>query len=368
MRFTSKRSIFILLCLVCTPLLAAEKLLFALDLMRHGDRAPIKPLPNAPYTGETPLGHLTPEGVAKCYQLGTQFRQKYVTQYRLLPEMYDSRLMYVRSTDFDRTLMSAQSVLMGLYPLGTGPQLKGGDHAIPGGVQPIPIHTKDQDNDTMIPCENENQLINKLREKYVYSTSEWQKKHREMERYFSEWEAATGFKIESLYTVGSLGDTLKIYESHQIALPTALTPQQRQELKDLKEWIYLTTWQNYTSAATLGHPLLETIQGYLSDANEQKTPLKYVLFSAHDVTLARTVAAMGAKLPEFPEYNAVLHFALIENDKKQRKVKVLYNNEPLYIPGCKGNICDLNQFKTVIKKAKENADPECLCATSKIIR
>lgn len=112
------------------PVSAAEKLIFSLDLMRHGDRAPIKELPKVPYTGITPLGHLTPEGIAGCYQLGTKFRQKYVTQHHLLPAAYDPKLMYVRSSDFDRTLMSAQSVLMGLYPMGTGPQLKDGKYAI----------------------------------------------------------------------------------------------------------------------------------------------------------------------------------------------------------------------------------------------
>ena len=42
--------------------------------------------------------------------------------YHLLPEHYDEfNSMYVRSTDFNRTLMSARvTVIFGLYPLGTG--------------------------------------------------------------------------------------------------------------------------------------------------------------------------------------------------------------------------------------------------------
>ena len=353
--------LFLLSIMISLPATAAEKLIFSLDLMRHGDRAPIKAMPKAPYTRTIPLGQLSPEGIAQCYQLGTKFRQKYVVENHLLPESYDPKLMYVRSSDFDRTLMSAQSVLMGLYPLGTGPHLKDGSPAIPGGLQPIPIHTLPQHKDTFIPCEHKPKMIEYLRKKYVLSTPEWQKKHQEIAEHFSEWEAITGYKIQDLYSVGSLADTIHIYENHDVALPSALTPEHKKEILGLKTMIYLNTWQDYTSSATLGHPLLETITHYISDAAEQKTPLKYVLLSAHDCTIARTAGALRARLPEFPGYNAVLNFSLIEKDNQQYEIRLSYNDKPLFIPDCQGPICSLQQLSGILKKAKESADPACVC-------
>lgn len=40
-----------------------ERLIFALDLIRHGDRAPFTTLPNAPYTWSEGEGQLTAIGM-----------------------------------------------------------------------------------------------------------------------------------------------------------------------------------------------------------------------------------------------------------------------------------------------------------------
>ncbi len=56
------------------------------------------------------------------YLLGKALRQEYVAQYHLLPEVYDANTLYARSSDLPRTLMSAQSILFGLYPLHSGPK------------------------------------------------------------------------------------------------------------------------------------------------------------------------------------------------------------------------------------------------------
>ena len=48
--------------------------------------------------------------------------------------------MYVRATDYDRTLMSAQSLLMGMYPPGTGPSApENAATSFTLSFQPIPI-------------------------------------------------------------------------------------------------------------------------------------------------------------------------------------------------------------------------------------
>jgi hypothetical protein len=52
----------------------------------------------------------------------------------LLNSSYSRQEIVVRSTDFDRTLMSAQSNLVGLYPV-----MNLTDNKVP--IQPIPIHT-----------------------------------------------------------------------------------------------------------------------------------------------------------------------------------------------------------------------------------
>lgn len=72
-------------------------------------------------------------GKQQHYHLGKWLRQRYST---LLSKIYNKDEIYVRSTDVDRTLMSALSNLAGLYEPSTtdiwNPAID---------WQPIPVHT-----------------------------------------------------------------------------------------------------------------------------------------------------------------------------------------------------------------------------------
>lgn len=73
------------------------------------------------------------EGKERHFKLGQLNRERYAD---FLSDSYDPDEVYVRSTDVDRTLMSAESHLAGLYPP-TNSQIWNPDL----NWQPIPIHT-----------------------------------------------------------------------------------------------------------------------------------------------------------------------------------------------------------------------------------
>jgi hypothetical protein len=50
------------------------------------------------------------------YFLGEVLRNRYVEELELIHPNYTRVQVYVRSTDYDRTLMSAESVLAALFP------------------------------------------------------------------------------------------------------------------------------------------------------------------------------------------------------------------------------------------------------------
>lgn len=65
-------------------------------------------------------GQLTDVGVEQCYELGTFLRDRYVDTFGFLPSTHSAaststKLHYI-STNFTRTIQSADSVLRGLYP------------------------------------------------------------------------------------------------------------------------------------------------------------------------------------------------------------------------------------------------------------
>ncbi len=114
-----------------------DKVAFTTVIYRHGDRTPIDPYPKDPYKNESNwpvgFGQLTPRGKMMQFKLGQYLRNRYND---LLGDEYSENVIYVRSTDVDRTLMSAQSNLAGLYPP------KGGQVWNPELLwQPIPVHT-----------------------------------------------------------------------------------------------------------------------------------------------------------------------------------------------------------------------------------
>ncbi|XP_044743315.1 venom acid phosphatase Acph-1-like, partial [Chrysoperla carnea] len=89
---------------------------------RHGDRTmnfsesyPTDPNRNILDKTIYPLseGQLTNAGKQRAYKLGKMLRKRYNT---FLGDLYDAEIVQVLSTDFDRTKMTAQLVLAGLFP------------------------------------------------------------------------------------------------------------------------------------------------------------------------------------------------------------------------------------------------------------
>lgn len=72
-------------------------------------------------------------GKLKSYEFGRRFRRRYI---KFLPVIYNSSLVYVQSTDTDRTGMTASAFLAGAFPP-SGKQIWNKDLE----WIPIPIHS-----------------------------------------------------------------------------------------------------------------------------------------------------------------------------------------------------------------------------------
>lgn len=104
-------------------------------IFRHGDRSPMQIFPtDSNQLDKWPdgLGQLTRKGIREHFQLGSWLRRRYND---FLGRQMNNSLIYVRSTDVDRTLMSAESNLAGLFYNLSG--------EITNGLKwrPYPVHT-----------------------------------------------------------------------------------------------------------------------------------------------------------------------------------------------------------------------------------
>ncbi len=318
--------------------LAKETLIFAVDIIRHGDRTPLFLMEKVPYAWKEGLGQLTIEGMKQEYALGKKLRERYVDELKLLPVDYQSEKLYVRSTDYDRTLMSAQSLLMGLYP----------DGPLQNNYQPIPIHSQPKEKDILISNEVDKQQFDELVEKHVYPSQAWQAKTKLTQSKWHKWSELTGWKIKNLRDVVKLGDMLFIYQLHQHPLPKELSQADIDEIIGISKWGVAALYQPKVIGEFLGKPQHKLVADYLNEASLQKNALKYVLLSAHDSTLLAIMSALGAPLPKMPPYASHLSFSLYENEHKEQTIIIKFNDEEVVVPGCTNQRCSLSQFSKLL--------------------
>jgi len=97
-----------------------ETIIFAFEMCRHGARAPYLGVENGldKYKEYWPIvEESTSTGKRQLYLLGVKARLRYNN---LLKEKYDPNEILIKSTDSNRTIEAISSFLQGLYPNGTG--------------------------------------------------------------------------------------------------------------------------------------------------------------------------------------------------------------------------------------------------------
>lgn len=343
---------FVFLISAPSLLFADDTLIFAIDIIRHGDRTPIIPIPSVHYQWKEGPGQLTAEGMQQEYNMGKEFRKKYIEQSHLLPEYYEYGTMYVRSTAYARTLMSAQSLLMGLYPLGTGPKITDSSPALPHAFQPIPIFSAPAKYDEIIMQQVSSEERSKLFEQYVYSTKEWQQKNNELKDKYPLWSRLTGVPIKGLTELQLLGDSLYIHQIHHAPMPEGLNDQDVEAIIHASDWAFMAQERPKQVANAYSTKLMTNIANYLNSGSQKNSKLKYVLLSAHDTTIAGALSFLEAPLEESPPYASNLNFSLYESDSVGYKVTVTYNGSPVSIPACGGHVCELQQFIRFVNNAQ----------------
>lgn len=342
-----RRFILLALCFFLSQICCAEHLIFAADLIRHGDRTPVDEIPASPHTWKEGLGELTAEGMQQEFELGVALRKRYIEQTHLLPAQYDVSTIAVRSTDFNRTLMSAESLLYGLYPLGSGPHLAS-QPALPQAFQPIPIHTVPIEHDRLLLAKPTKNIFS-LASLYFSERHDLKDKLAPYQNKIKQWNIATGFDLNNYKDINKLSDALFIRERHHVPLPAGISSQDAADIMALGQWIWLQSFHHSPSFYPMGHAFLININSFIQQAAKSKTALKYLLFSGHDSSIASVMATLGVAPEAIPPYASHLNFAVYENNGAY-KIKVSLNNKLLAIPGCANDGCTLSQFAAIANK------------------
>uniref|UniRef100_A0A182QA78 acid phosphatase n=1 Tax=Anopheles farauti TaxID=69004 RepID=A0A182QA78_9DIPT len=315
----------------------AGKLIFAHVLFRHGDRTPIDPYPNDPWKDPSHWtagwGQLVNAGKMRHLMLGKWLRERYSG---LLKDTYSSDEIYVRSTDVDRTLMSAESNLAGLYPP------KGADvwdSAITW--QPIPVHTVTEELDSVLAAKKRCPAYDHALKIYRQSDP-YRSYNASLEPIFRYVTEQTGRRYDSLSGLQNLYSCLLIEELNNFTLPKWTAKVYPEPLKTISAVTFgVKTNTTQLARFKMGPLVKEILQRFRSKAKGSLKPNRSVwLYSAHDVTVASLLNALRVFELHNPPFAACVLLELRQSsDGGPAYVELFYKNtsaEPyqLVIPGC----------------------------------
>lgn len=337
------------------------KLMFAHVLFRHGDRTPIDPYPNDPWKDPshwtTGWGQLTNNGKHRHLELGRWLRNRYRD---LLPTSYKSSDVYVRSTDVDRTLMSAESNLAGLYPPSEGDVW---DPSIQW--QPIPVHTVPEDLDKVLSAKKTCPAFDYALTKYKRS-DEFQEYNKSLESIYQYLSTHSGRKIDSPTSAQNIYSCLHIEELNNFTLPNWTKQVYPEPLKSISAKSFATKTTTRELARLKAGPLVkEILLRFRQKASNKLKPNRTLwVYSAHDTTVANLLNTLRLFDLHNPPFAACVLLELRKPPSGQEYVSVYYKNttaEPqaLSIPGC-GKRCPLEQmFKVYDDILPKDWEKEC---------
>ncbi len=107
-------------------ILRTEELKFVFEIHRHGARAPFVGIKNnIDCYGEKWISsnELTEVGKRSHFLIGVRNRKRFIEKYNFLKKNFDPEEIEIFTTDFNRTIQSVYSQLMGLYPENTGKKI-----------------------------------------------------------------------------------------------------------------------------------------------------------------------------------------------------------------------------------------------------
>eukprot|EP00511_Aplanochytrium_stocchinoi_P006726 CAMPEP_0204839614 /NCGR_PEP_ID=MMETSP1346-20131115/34914_1 /ASSEMBLY_ACC=CAM_ASM_000771 /TAXON_ID=215587 /ORGANISM="Aplanochytrium stocchinoi, Strain GSBS06" /LENGTH=322 /DNA_ID=CAMNT_0051976485 /DNA_START=113 /DNA_END=1081 /DNA_ORIENTATION=- len=276
-----------------------------------------------------PFGHLTSLGLSQLYEKGVQTRKRYEN------EMIDLKPedVYAQSTNFNRTQQSCQSFLEGF---------------LPHSYYSLSIHIYQAKDDFLNAWDSGNGLQEKVAhlQQFDKEFERQEGEHQEIRNslcahlpYFREYPG----KFLWVYS----GDYYVCNESHDHSLHDDLTLH-RDRVLNLVAWRYLRWYNNDEIGKLAIGDFADNIRKIFDHTSKQDITecppeilnKRFSIFSAHDVTLLPFMVALGAfknheaEVLEFdkvwPEYGTIISIEHLADDKDERFVRVLRNEEEIF--------------------------------------
>ncbi|CAJ0576413.1 unnamed protein product, partial [Mesorhabditis spiculigera] len=384
-------------------------------IWRHGDRSPTTTCATDPIQDDQWIfggggwGQLSPIGMQQHVELGVKLRKRYIDTGFLSPH-YRADEVYFRSTDLNRTLLSAISNTIGMY--GQGSAVKGiwgnipdfgpdSNYTWPAFYIPIPIHTTVNPTDF---CGNPDAkcprhehlrkmaeetpdfvaLLNDENNKKIFAllTEKCGKPYN----YENLWEVVDAFFIERAYnktnpawmTDDLYVDLFDLNNQVQdfvngIGIPPVNGLDLSAEIRRIRSGAMFNLFNDHISQKR------DCVAKTGVNCSQWMKGLKYFVYSAHDTTLYAYLTALNSeklviKDGGYPHYSAAVITEYWRDRAGNDYVKFVYHNGYQdgftvftdQVPICNGShiYCPLENYRKLAAElsfAKWGGLPEVMC-------
>ncbi|VDM64580.1 unnamed protein product [Angiostrongylus costaricensis] len=271
--------------------------------------------------------------------------RQYATTAMLYHE-YISLQVYIRSTDSDRALTSAQAFLSGFYPAKGSFEWERGNH-----WQPIPIHSTTPDEPDLLlkptsaDCKNLDKLVDEEDAKQAKYYGEL---YKDMFKLLGERTGIANFSYDNVNDIYNIKRELinKMTKKQPRWVFRRWSKYNNRStmeiISELRRIRRITKFNSTAKAKMLGGYLLYNwLQNAEKVANGTMTdPETMLLYSAHHGTLLALMYAMGVANEQLIPYASSFIMEIYE-DGKDFEVELLFRNtttkppHPLKIKGCR---------------------------------
>eukprot|EP01090_Pellita_catalonica_P013206 TRINITY_DN306_c0_g1_i1.p1 TRINITY_DN306_c0_g1~~TRINITY_DN306_c0_g1_i1.p1 ORF type:complete len:440 (-),score=43.33 TRINITY_DN306_c0_g1_i1:23-1342(-) len=276
--------------------------------------------------GNCRSGQLTEIGAKQMSELGQKLRHRYIDSLAqpLLQDTFNRQHIYLRSTHFDRTIESLQSIIYGVYP--------------PGKRQPgevIKINLREDRTENMYPrttCARYAQLG-----KAKLESSEWKSHEDQNAEMRAQLQKILG---RNFSTWTGLNSTFTSTIAHNLPLPLGISQRHLDHIENEADYFFGRIYAGAESARLgIGRFLGDIIQKIEEMEERRQDGVRFAIFSGHDSTLGPLLSAYNVNDGKHPPMAAFVTFELLQESDGEAGgklwVRMLYNDTDLALEGSK---------------------------------
>ncbi|CAO3620405.1 unnamed protein product [Cunninghamella echinulata] len=308
------------------------------------------------------FGQLTNLGRKNLNALGVRLREIYIDKLNFLPDKFDEKMIYIRSTDYPRTQESVQQMVGGgLYP---PIKRNNGDT--------LQIRIRDPRDENMYSNPNCIKLRQMAKEFHKTVGDMYKDQFVSLSNRLKKY--VDNVSLDSHPSVNGIFDTIVAAKVHGFHLPEEFDDKLIQDLEQIvmHEWFYGHMVSSEFRRLGLGRlmgdirdRMVRRVDGTDKHINEQD--YKLAVYSGHDTTIAPLLIILGSYDNRWPPFGSSIIFELYKSKnrkgwfskKEDHYVRVRFNNKVLQLPGCaeKGkhhsngdqSFCTLEAFKKIVE-------------------